>query len=340
MLPKLLFTLRSAFVCTLSLIAAASVAQTTIHVGPGQSYTTIQSGIDAAVDGDTVLVAPGTYDENINFKGKAITVSSSGGAAKTIIDGGSRNAAVLFITAETSATTLSGFTIQHGGNPNNVDFGSPYPSGIYLENSTPTIVDNIITLNNCWGIDSQSSAPTIRNNTISATQDPNANCSFGGGAGIIVWGGINGYNQSGIRSGLIYGNTIEKNVESGNEDAGGNGGAAVAVWGGVPIIMNNILRNNATGGSGGAISFINTEGTLIAQNLIYGNSAACGGGAIATYNGMYVINNTIVDNTGTDSEGFSECTAIAQIYPNPFTYGRDTPSDMFINNIIDRKSVV
>ena len=51
-------------------------------------YPTIQAGIDAASNGDTVLVAPGTYVENIYFKGKAITVTSSGGAAATIIDGG------------------------------------------------------------------------------------------------------------------------------------------------------------------------------------------------------------------------------------------------------------
>jgi len=340
MLSKLLPILRSALVCTLSLLATASLAQTTIHVGPGQTYTTIQSGIDAAHNGDTVLVAPGTYNENISFKGKAITVTSSGGAANTIIDGSSKDPAVSFVTSETSASTISGFTIQHGGNFG-IDStpGSPpvYPGGIYLQSSSPTIVDNIITLNNCWGIDSQYSAPTIRNNTISATQDPNGRCSFGGGAAIIVWGGINSqYNQSGINSGLIYGNTIEKNVESGLEDAGGNGGAAIAVWGGTVVIQNNILRNNASpGGSGGAINFINSENTLIVQNLIYGNSAGCGGGAIATDgHDLNVINNTIVDNTFSIFAGYSECAKIAQIYPSPDTYGTDNPSDVFLNNII------
>src|SRR5262245_49247689 len=57
----------------------------TIHVPADQP--TIQSGIDAAVDGDTVLVAPGLYVERIWFMGKAITVKSSGGPAVTVIDG-------------------------------------------------------------------------------------------------------------------------------------------------------------------------------------------------------------------------------------------------------------
>jgi len=49
---------------------------------------TIQAGINAAVNGDTVLVAPGTYVENIDFVGKAITLRSKFGPDVTVIDGG------------------------------------------------------------------------------------------------------------------------------------------------------------------------------------------------------------------------------------------------------------
>src|ERR1035438_8152332 len=92
-----------------------ALAQKTIHIPTDQP--TIQGGINAAVPGDTVLVAPGTYDENIDFKGKAITVSSSAGPATTIIDGGNvaGSAVVAFKSQELRASILSGFTIQHGG---------------------------------------------------------------------------------------------------------------------------------------------------------------------------------------------------------------------------------
>ena len=63
-----------------------------IHV-PGDQ-TTIQAAINAASDGDTVLVEEGTYIENINFRGKAITVAShflldrdTSHISKTVIDG-------------------------------------------------------------------------------------------------------------------------------------------------------------------------------------------------------------------------------------------------------------
>ena len=337
---KLLSSLRSALFGTLSLLATASLAQMTVHVGPGQTYTTIQSGIDAAGTGDTVLVAPGTYNENIDFKGKAITVTSSDGAAKTILDGGSKGPAVSFITNETSASIISGFTIQHGGNF--IQYGpsySPALGSIYVITSSPTIADNIITLSNCWGIVSDYSlaggAPTILNNTISATQDIGSGCPLDGGAAIFIFGGVTDPSYPGDDlGGIIYGNTLENNIEASLED-GSPGGAGIVAWGGVAIIANNIIRNNFSYGTGTAINISSDSPDLIFQNLIYGNGSGCGGGAISTDGqAVYVVNNTIVDNTWTNQGGYSDCTDIAQIYPSPPTYGTDSSSDMFVNNII------
>jgi hypothetical protein len=120
------------FLLRLLLIACAIVSPAvanTIHVP--QDQPTIQAGIDAANPGDTVLVAPGTYYENIDFKGKAITVTSSGGAATTIIDGRSIGgmATVLFSGGETSASVLSNLTIRGGGDQ---IFGGSSNGGIYV----------------------------------------------------------------------------------------------------------------------------------------------------------------------------------------------------------------
>jgi regulator of RNase E activity RraA len=69
---------------------------TTINVPA--DYATIQVAIDAANNGDTVLVAPGTYVENIEFYGKAITVSSAEGPEVTVIDG-NQSGSVVHISA-------------------------------------------------------------------------------------------------------------------------------------------------------------------------------------------------------------------------------------------------
>src|ERR1700733_13630043 len=92
----------------------------TIEV-PAQQPT-IQAGINAAKSGDMVVVAPGTYKENINFSGKAITVESSGGAKATIIDGGNVAPVVTFSNNEGVNSILKKFTVQNGTSTINTQF--------------------------------------------------------------------------------------------------------------------------------------------------------------------------------------------------------------------------
>ena len=137
----------------IAILSASSASNATIHV-PGD-HPTIQAGIDAAVDGDLVLVAPGTYMENIDFHGKAITLQSEAGAEVTVINGGDcaaidplegRCSVVTFDSGEAENTVLNGFTIRNGSGIQIWDCIWPSPwcwpdwcgGGIFCSSSSPT----------------------------------------------------------------------------------------------------------------------------------------------------------------------------------------------------------
>src|SRR5437016_1611947 len=123
------------------LFVATSFAQNTINVPADQP--TIQGAINAANNGDTVLVAPGTYYENINFNGKAVTVTSSGGPSVTIIDGGQNGSVVTFDSGETVSSGLNGVTLQNGHASYNGSNDSGRGGGIQIINSSPTVTGDV-----------------------------------------------------------------------------------------------------------------------------------------------------------------------------------------------------
>ena len=110
-------------------------------------YPTIQAGIDAALSSlDTVLVAPGTYLENLVTRGIPITLVSEAGPAATIIDGSNPDdpdsASVILAL---SALSIEGFTITGGSGTMSVP---DYPAGGGLAlRGAATIRGNWITEN-------------------------------------------------------------------------------------------------------------------------------------------------------------------------------------------------
>ncbi|MHC4944924.1 MAG: right-handed parallel beta-helix repeat-containing protein [Planctomycetota bacterium] len=129
-----------------TVILPAVGSSATIHV-PGD-YATIQEAIDATEPGDIVLVAPGTYVENIDFKGKAITVKSSNGPAATVIDGGNpaipeKASVVTFSTGEGADSVLEGFTLKNGEGTETKSIEYTWGGGVYCDGASPTITGNV-----------------------------------------------------------------------------------------------------------------------------------------------------------------------------------------------------
>jgi photosystem II stability/assembly factor-like uncharacterized protein/5-hydroxyisourate hydrolase-like protein (transthyretin family) len=259
--------------------------------------TSIQAAIDTANDGDTILVAPGTYMENINFKGKAITVISSGGQDVTILDGNRTGSVATFANGEWNSSVLNGFTIQNG----DPTISSLYNGGgVYISNSSPTITNNKIIHNTgCDGLGiyvNNGGAPIIQRNSISNNYRNVCSGGFGGGGiGIVGGGAVQ------ILDNLIADNTVMS----------GDGGGISINNGGAPLISGNIIRGNSAAGispcsQGGGINLYGASTALIVQNLIHDNSAGCGGGVFwgpSGTRGAFLINNTIIDNEGERGSG-------------------------------------
>jgi hypothetical protein len=268
----------------------SAIAGTVINVPADQP--TIQAGINAAASGDTVLVAPGTYKENINFNGKAIIVRSSGGAKVTVIDGGGVTSVVRFSSNETSSSVLSGFTIQNGDASNSLEGEG---GGIAVEGASPIIKGNIIQRNKGsnggGGIGVGFASPLIQGNIIRNNTQSSAVTGGIGGGGISV---------RGASSAQIIGNVIQNNSWPSSDGGGISLFAAGAV-----LVKNNLFIGNTCYGSGTALEMANdASGTVVVQNIFTGNNSSNSSSIFWSDSPAALVNNTMTDGPSS-TPGFS-----------------------------------
>ncbi len=301
--------LRRACLIVLSLVAAAPVSAVSRRV-PSQ-YPTIQSGINAAAAGDTVLVADGTYtgagNRDVDFLGKSIVVRSEHGAASTIVNcQGSAIAAhrgFFFRSGETNAAVLEGFTIENGyvGGPMN-------GGGIECEFSSPTIRACVV--RDCtvaeFGSDGGGICCRTSNARIEDCTILRNFASYGGGIACrgelpvtimrcTVTGNVANYG-GGIDSGALGAPLIVDCMISGNEAAGGIGGNPAGgglLLAGGAVARNCVVTGNRAGRGGGI--FCQSTTTTIDGCTVVANSAADGdGGGVFAFDGASIIRNTIL----------------------------------------------
>ena len=128
-------------------------------VGQKGDFATISEAINASGTGDSISVMPGTYYENIDFGGRGISLTSTGGAEVTIIDGGSTASVVRLFGTPTNTTIIDGFTLQNGNSPIGggiLTDGAPVLLNCVLRDNIAQFGGGMYALNNNSGVPSLS----------------------------------------------------------------------------------------------------------------------------------------------------------------------------------------
>ena len=246
--------------------------------------------MNAALNGDTVLVHPGAYVENINFNGKNIVVGSlfiitgdTAYIAQTIIDGNQAGSVVTFENGEDTTAVLSGFTITNGMA---TDGG-----GIYCWFSSPKLENNIIVNNTVidyvlnhggGGIRFIGGAPILRSSVISNNTVLGGNFSHGGGIYCEI------------------SNAVMQDLVVSNNTANAHGGG-INIESSSPLLENIVITRDSAAIAGG-IGIVWSN--VILKNVeIYENSAHSKGGGISVGGSTLILKNVVIKDNYTWFEG-------------------------------------
>ena len=280
MKPILVFCVVFGLICLPAFTCTAAV----IHVPADQP--TIQAGIDAAADGDTVLVADGTYtgegNWDIDFKGKAITVTSENGPESCMIErekGVGEHRGFFFHSFETHSSVLKGFTIKNclhsAGGGILISNASPliiqcvidgnnsvHGGGLYIEHSNTALVQCSIIKNMVDGYwDGRGGAMIIENSDIEIDQciiRDNRSIGYDNAVGGIIC------SQSNL---LINKSLIIHNTSS----SGRNNGGGFSISSSNVTVINSVIAKSSSSLNWGIVSVSNVTliNSVVADNWSY-----------------------------------------------------------------------
>jgi hypothetical protein len=294
----------TAVVATLVLAGASFAA--TINVPA--DYTTIQAAVDAASNGDEIIVGPGTYTsgsgEVVDMAGKALSLASSHGREVTIIDGQEQRIGIRFNSGGSDGeATVTGFTITQSkpgihisSSATDITFSDcsitnnsgGEGGGAWCYSSTLSLLDCSITNNyanyNGGGLMIAGTDSSLYMNNCEVRSNE-SNDPYGGGGGI--------YSQA--SSATLFNCVIEDNTAM-MESGGGIGIADVSNM----TIVSCLIRNNSADFEGGGIEIIGT--VLLTDTMVCGNTPNQISGSYTDGGGVYIDEVCDADGDGVEDD--------------------------------------
>jgi hypothetical protein len=299
-------------------------------------YATVQAAVDATIDGDTVVVAPGTYtgvgNRDIDFGGRNITVRSSDPddpvvVAATIIDCAQLGRGFIFQSGETTDSVIDGLTVVNGFATDGAgvyllngsgatlrnsvfsDHIAPVSRGIVQVDNFPTDERDLAVVN-CEIVDNLGAGLQVRfirdltviDSTLSTNTGPGLNMTLYGSDTLAVRGStIAGNGGSGL---IVKGSEIEV-FGCTIADNGETGVILEGNFGGVSAEMSNcsITGNTSASGAGGIRCHSDIPLT-IRSCMVTGNTGRTSGGLqIMGFGAFEISTSTFAGNEATEFGG-------------------------------------
>jgi len=291
--------------------------------GPADFHT-IQAAIDVALDGDTIHVASGTYNENVNVY-KSVSVVGAG-ASVTIVNASNENDYVFFVTADN--VNISGFTVT--GTKATYTIGAP--AGIFFYYSNYGSITNIIALNNPVGIHLyRSDYNTITTNTASNNEAYGIYISYSSNNTITSCT----TNSNGLLG--VYVDSSNFNAISNNTVNWNNNHGIYLEFSSNNTITNNTVNSNK---NRGIVFFSTSNYNTITDNTITNNEY----GIFLDGSSNLVYHNNFIYNTIQAYDDWASTNIWDDGYPSGGNYWSDhvctgNPSDGSQPYIIDANNI-